>query len=167
MTLVRRVLFVSLGLAAGGLALGYALAGHWIWAALAIAVGLSWLLGQWRGWGWVASAGLLAWAALAAIGFWVDLGAGWMLCGMVAALTAWDLDHLVRRIGGLAGDERVRDLQRRHLRRLLLVDGVALSIMAIALGIDVKFSFAVALLLGLLAVLGLSRMIDALNRESR
>lgn len=166
MTVVQRALFVSTGLATGLLALGYGLSGQWTWSPLIVAVGLLWLLGQWRGWGWVASVGLVVCAGIAILGFWADLGVGWLWFGMVAALTTWDLDHFVRRMRSVHRVERAGDLERRHLQRLLIVNGLSLLITAVALGIEIKFSFATALLLGALAVLGLSQAIGFLMRQS-
>jgi hypothetical protein len=164
--MISKLSLVSIGLATFALALGYGLGGLWAGAALIAALGLIWLLGQRAGWGWVASAMLVLFVGAAAVGTWLGVGAGWTLLGVVAALSAWDLDHFARRLKGAGRVVGARELGRRHLRQLLIVDGVGLLLGAVALGIKLKYGLGVALLLGLLAVLCLSRAIGFLSRES-
>ena len=164
--MVAKLLFISTVLAAGALALGYGLIGLWTWAVSAVGLGFLWLLGQQRGWGWAASVGLTLFVSAAAVGLWLDAGAGWMLVCVVAALSAWDLDQFTQRLNGVGRVERLRDLEQRHLQRLLIVAVLGLTLSVIALGIRVEFGFGAALLLGLLVVIGLSRAIGFLRRES-
>jgi hypothetical protein len=169
-TTTAKSLPISIGLTTWALALGYARSGLWAWTSLIVALGGLWLLGQWRGWGWMASVGLVFFVVAAAAGLWLNLATGWMLLGVVAALATWDLDHFVQRLRSVGGDEtpaeQWRELEQRHLRRLLIVDGLGLLLALVALEIKVKLSFGIAFSLGLLAVLGLSRVIGFLRRES-
>ena len=89
-----------------------------------------------------------------------------MLFGMSAALAAWDLDYFAQRLRSVEYTTRAHDLERRHLRRLLVVEGLGLLLGAVALGVKVRFSFATACLLGLVAVLGLSQAVGFLRHES-
>jgi hypothetical protein len=148
------------------MALAYGLAGLWIGVGLLAALGLLCLVGQWRGWDWVLSVGLVLFVTAAAIGLWLNLPAGWMLVGMVAALSAWDLDRFARRLKRAGHVERARELERSHLWRLLVVDALGMAVAAVALGLRVEFGFGAALFLGLIAVLALSRAIGWLRRES-
>jgi hypothetical protein len=105
-------------------------------------------------------------AGMAAAGLLLGVGAGWMLLAVVAALSAWDLDAFVRRLKDAA---RVVDrdaLERQHLLRLLMVDGLGLGLAAVALGVRVRLGFGLVILLGILAILGLSRVISLLRHES-
>ena len=95
----------------------------------------------------------------------MGVGVGWMLVGVVAALSAWDLDHFVQRLNGVGRVTKVRDLEQRHLQRLLIVDVSGLMLSVVALGIKVEFGLVTAMLLGLLVILGLSRMVGFLRRE--
>jgi hypothetical protein len=165
--MIPKLSLVSIGLATFALALGYGLGGLGAGASLVAALGLLWLLGQRAGWSWLASAMLVLFVGAAAVGTWLGVGAGWTLPGVVAALSAWDLDHFARRLGGAGRVEGARELERRHLRQLLIVDGAGLLLGAVALGIELKYGLGVALLLGLLAVLCLSWAIGFLNREIR
>lgn len=166
MTTTVKPLPISIGLATCALALGYALSGLWIWTSLVAALGGLWLLGQHYRWGWVASMELICLVSVAAAGIWQNLAAGWMLLGVVAALTAWDLDHFAQRLRSVGRAEGARELKQRHLRRLMMVDGLGLLLAAIALEVKIELNFGVAFSLGLLAILGLSWVIGFLRRES-
>jgi hypothetical protein len=166
--MIGKLLPASIGLATGALALGYGLGGLWTWMPLIVALAFLWPVGQWRGWGWSSSLGLVFSATLAAVGLLLGLAAGWMLLGLVAALAAWDMDGFRQRLRSV---ERVdapaqRDLERRHIQRLLAVAGLGLLLAAVVLGIRLELKFGAVLLLGLLAILGLSQAIGFLNRES-
>jgi hypothetical protein len=152
-------------LAVAVLAIGYGLSALWRGAAVALAVGAFWLAGQWRRWGWVASVALVLLIGAAAVGLWSGVGGGWMLVGVVTALVAWDLDRFAWRMRAVGRVEDVDVFGRRHLQRLLTVGGIGLLLGAVALSLRVRLGFAVAFLLALLAVLGLSRVVGFLRRE--
>jgi hypothetical protein len=155
-------------LAAVALALGYGLGGLWTWMPIIVALALLWLIGHWRGWGWTSSLGLVFTATVAAAGLLLGVAAGWMLLGLVAALAAWALDSFrqrLRSVESVAVQAR-RDLERRHIQRLLAVAGLGLLLAAVVLGIKLELKFGVVLLLGLLAILGLGQTIGFLNRQS-
>jgi len=164
--MISKLLPTSTILAAAALAAGYGLDDAWIGMLLILAMGVLWLLGQRRRWGWAASVALIFFVGAAAIGLWIGLGAGWMLAGVVAALSAWDLDHLTQRLRSADRVEDARALERRHLRRLLIVDGLGLLLGVAALNVRVRAGFGAVLLLGLLAILGISRAVSFLRRES-
>ncbi len=152
-------------LAAASLAMGYGLNELWGGAVTVGVVGAFWVVGQWRRWGWVASVALVLLIGAAAVGLWLGAGGGWMLVGVVAALVAWDLDRFAWRMRAAGRVEDADALERCHLQRLLTVSGAGLLLGAAALSLRVRLGFAVAFLLALLAVLGLSRVVGFLRRE--
>lgn len=163
--LTGTALLASIGLAAGAMALGYERGGYRRGTAFVLAVGFLWLLSTRRDRSGMAPLGLLVLATAATFGLWLGLEAGWMVCGLVAALSAWDLDHFARRLRQAAQVEKTRRLEAIHLRRLAIVDGAALLVAAVALAIRVELGFGMALLLGVLAILGLSQMIGPFRRQ--
>jgi hypothetical protein len=163
--LTRTALLASIVLAAGAIALGYESGGYRSGTVLVLAVGLLWLLSTLLDRGEMAPLGLLSLAGAATFGLWLGLEASWMVCGLVAALSAWDLDHFARRLRQAGQVEKVRRLEAVHLRRLAIVDGVALLVATVALVIRVELGFGMALLLGVLAMLGLSRVIRSSRRQ--
>jgi hypothetical protein len=155
----------SIVLAASALALGYGLNSAWAGVILIAATGFLWVLGQRRGWRWIAPCGLVCYVVIAGIGLGMRSWSSWMLIGMVAALSAWDLDHFVRRLRESGQIENAHALERRHFQRLLIVDSVSLLLGAVALGISLEFSFSIGLLLAVLATFGLTRAIGFLQRQ--
>jgi hypothetical protein len=152
-------------LATAALGVSYGLGGHWAGALVILSVGLIWLLAQWRGWDWMASGELVFTLGAAVFGLWLGLGTGWMLCAVVAAISAWDLDHFAQRLRSVGRVEGKQELERRHLRRLLVMDALGLLLAALATVLQFRLGFGAALLLGVLAVLGLSRLIGFLRRQ--
>jgi hypothetical protein len=140
--------------------------GRWLWTAAVGLLAVLWLLGYWRGLAWVATVGLVGFVAAAALGLLMGLAAGWMVLGLLAALCAWDLHRFVQRLRRVERVEAQGDLERRHLQRLLAVAGLGLLAAFLALRIEVRLTFLMALFLGLLAVWGLSRAVATLRRES-
>ena len=161
--MVLIALHVSTILATAALVLGYAEDGLWAARPPTLLLGLLRSLGRRRGWDWIAPLWLISLHGAAAIGLLLNLEAGWMLLAAVAALSAWDLDAVLRRLGGAQEGDALRDLERRHLGRLLLVNAVGLTLAGMALEFSVRLSLAAAILLGLLALAGLSQMIAFLS----
>jgi hypothetical protein len=164
--MTARLLPIMIGLATIVLAMGYAVGSEWTFSLILLAVGMLWWIGQKRHWNGLASVACVGFVVAAATGLWVGLPAGWMLVGVVAALSAWDLDHFARRLRGVEWVEMRPALERRHILRLVSVDSLGLLLAGMALVVQYKFSFGVALFLGLVAVLGLSQMVSYLRRES-
>jgi hypothetical protein len=165
-TLTERLAPVSIGLAAGAMAVGYALEGLWVGTLVSAVMGAAWLAGHWRRWGWITSVALPLSAGAAAIGLWLDVGSGWMLAGLVAALTAWDLEHFVQSLRSVDRVDHARELERSHLRRLLVVDGLGMALAALALRIRVRIGFGIMALLSLLLILALSRVVRYVRHEA-
>ena len=157
---------VCVGLAAGAVATGYGLQGWWLWVVGVGLLAILWVPGYWRGWGWMATVGLIGFVSASAAGLLLDVGVGWMVTGLVAALCAWDLHRFVACLETVDRVEDERGLTRRHLGRLLVVAGLGLALAVTALGIEVRLTFLMALLLALLAAWGLSQAVGFLRQES-
>lgn len=156
---------ISIILAALLPATGYALGGLWIGAALSVALGGLWLAAQQRSWRGIEALGLVGFAALAGVGVLLGLAGPILLAGLVVALVAWDLDRFAQRLQKAGHVEAERELARAHLQRLLIVVGLGQLLAMVAGGIQIPLSFGWIAGLAVLAVLGLSRAIRALNRE--
>ena len=167
MTMVAAEL-ISLGLASGALALGYAARGVWIAAALIVVAGGAWWIGRRRFAARLlplAPIGLIAFSAAAAIGIWIGADAGWMLIGATAALAAWDVEHFAQR-AHLATRAESRDaLTHWHFRWLILVTGASLALGWLGLSLQVELGFGPALLLGAIALVALSAMMGFQRRD--
>ena len=163
---MRRLAPVSIGLAALVFGLAYAAAGQWVQWLLVVTLGLLWAVGQQLGWNWTGAMGLIAFTSVAVFGIWARLPALWMLCGMVATLSAWDLHRFSLQLQAAQLVEGGVQLTRSHLQRLLAVSGLGLLLGGLALQVQVDLNFGWALLLGVLAILFLSRAIEFITRKS-
>jgi hypothetical protein len=157
--MIRRLLFGTIIGAAACLTAAHAAGEGWPWAIASAVLGTLWLLGCWRDWSPTASLGLAAFTALAAFSLWLGGRSGTTLLALlavVAALCAWDLDGLARRLARypVVGDQA--ELERRHLARLLAVAALSLLLGGATLAIQIRLTFLPALLLGLLILLGFS-----------
>lgn len=163
---MRNFALVGIGLATLLLALAYALNDSLIWALAITALGLFWLMGQWRSRAWVGSVGLSAFVGATAFGIWLGLPAGWMLVSIVATLVAWDLDDFSLRLGSVEHIGGEVHLKRSHLQRLLVTASFGLLLGVVALSIQLDLAFGWALLLGLLAIFCLGQAFRLLRQES-
>jgi len=161
MRLTRRIFWGAVALAVGAPAVGALLRGVTALPLGLLAVGALWSV--------VAERTRLAGAAFAlcvggiALGIWLEVGIGWLLVGMTAALAAWDLEAFNAWLVSIARVENERELVREHLRQLALVCGIGLSVALAASRLRVQLSFGVALFLALTAVLGLGYVLRGLG----
>lgn len=154
----------SAGLSVFVLALGFALSSLWVGVAAVLAGGALWLLGQLRALDWASSAALVMQAVAAAVAVLLAVSGGWPVLGLVAALVAWDLDQFAQRMRAAGRVDDAPGLERRHIRRLLVVAAIGAVLGAIGLGLRVRLSFGLALLLAALAMLGLSLVVGYIRR---
>jgi hypothetical protein len=90
-----------------------------------------------------------------------------MLLGLVSALATWDLQAFGRSLGRVRLGEGTRDLERRHLIRLLIVIALGLLAAGMALGIEVRLSFGLLMIMGLLVMLGMAQVLRLLRGDDR
>ena len=158
---------VTLTIAAGGILTAcYASRHMWSWVFLIIAVGVLWLYGQKRGWRWVGPLGMTFYIITAARGIFLDISAGWFLLGTVITLCAWDLDSYLNRLRRAGRVEKMDYLEQHHLYRLMIVSGLGLLLGGIPLVVRMEMKFGWILFWVMVLVIGLSRLIEMLNRES-
>ncbi len=166
MTLTFWCLISSIVLATGSLALGYALVGLWLWAVLIILLGMLWLQEIRQNRDWPASMFLIGFIGLAERGVWIGLGAWWMLLGVVASLSAWDLNHFLYRLQFAQKSKLMKQLEFCHLRRLLIVNGLGLGLAGLALMFHITIGFGTTLFLTALAIVCLSQFIRWSRHEN-
>jgi hypothetical protein len=155
---------LSVGAAVGSLAAGYALGGRPAWAALIACAGILWLLFLLRGSAPAGAVGLIGCAGVASAGLMLDLGPGWMLVGMLGALSAWDLAAFALWMQDCPASGGAKVLERQHLLRLLLADAIGLGLALVALQIRIQLRLGFVLLLGVALMIGLTRAVRYLRR---
>lgn len=157
----------SIIISIGSLAWGYAAAGFDIIARWILIFGVLWLFTQWRGWGWFSSAGLFFVILTSAFGLWFDFTPGWLFCGAIFALLAWDMTDFRRRLRFLSVDDNMRGMERRHIARVSLLSLAGLLLASIAMLVRVQFTFEWGALLVIVIVLGLSQVAAWFGRQRK
>lgn len=173
--MIARVTLFCILLAGLAAAAGFTLAGAWQLGVLAVGLASLWIVARRKGWSGASSPLLLGFIVLAALGTGLRGGAIWTPLCLAAALAAWDLDRFAGRLAGgpptasAGADERAADaaaLERRHLARLGGVIGLGLALGWASQALRLKLDLTVMLLLGFVAILGLSWLVRSLVRES-
>lgn len=164
--MIRTTGAISAMLATITLVAAYALTALWIPAGLILLLSLPWVIGWRTRVTWMAPFTTGMYVTAAAVGGWLDLNPWLLVIGFTAALSAWDLDAFARQLEDVDAVEEERVLKGRHLRRLLVVDGLGLLSAAVALAVRVNLSFTLALALALIVLVGVSRAISFVRRES-
>lgn len=147
------------------MAIGYVLSGRSGGAVIFVLLGGGWWMGErWRAVPpsvrrWLRAAGLVSFVGGAVNGLWLEVGAGWMLLGVLGALAAWDVMHVAARLRAVDQVIHREALERAHLRQLLLAEGFGGLFGAAGLLMRLDLRFGIALLLGLLGFVGISRLI--------
>jgi hypothetical protein len=136
-----------------------------VFALWIVVAGLVWLLAQWKRVYWFASPALLIFVSAAAYGLWVGLPASLMALGAVGALLGWDLGDFTRRLRMASPKDDTLGMERRHMTRVSIVTALGLVIAGITAFVRVKIPFELALLLVLLAAVGLTRLVAWLQRS--
>ena len=150
----------------GSLAFVYASAGGYdVLVRGLLAFGAFWLYAGWRRWTWASAVGILLLVALAGFGLWNSFSTGWLIAGALGGLMAWDMGEFLRRMHFAPESDEVRDLERRHLARLVIVAVVGTLLASIAMLITVEFTLEWMMLMALVGVLGLTQLVIWLRRR--
>jgi hypothetical protein len=163
---IRKLQPICIGLSTFLIVLSYAINQFWIASLLITILGILWMVGYLKGWKWQASVMFTLFIGASAIGLWLNLSQWLILLSMVGAISAWDLDHFTQRMryAGLVVERP--NLEKYHIKRLLVVNLFGLFLSVIALNVEVKLGFGTILLLGMIAVLGLNQVIIFLKGKS-
>lgn len=157
--------FISVIVGTGSLAYGYSQMGMTNPARWFVLLGILWLVAHWRKYYWFSSLALFIIIAAAAFGVWVEFPIIWMLLGALGGLLGWDLSDFARRLSYAASTDDVAGMEYRHLARVGIVAALGFGLALLSLYIRInRLAFEVAVLLVLLAVLGLTRLVIGLRK---
>ena len=135
----------------------------WIWMAFMLVWMILWGLSQLLDNSYTPGIFFLVFVVICLVGTILGLRIIFLFLGMLAALNAWDTDRFYRRWKGALGREANKNLERRHLFRLLWVDGVAISVTILGLTIKTQLSFGLMLLVVVIALISLSQLVRLLR----
>jgi hypothetical protein len=163
MTIIALVLSILLGTVS--LAVGYSQGGEVEFSRWFLLLPVLWVYSHYRKWYWFSSIALLIVIVAAAYGVWRQFPTVWMLLGAVGGLLGWDLSDFARRLSYASPMDDTRSLERRHLGRVAIVAvlGVGLALLSIVIRVQ-RLAFEVAVVLVLLAALGLTRLVIGLRK---
>jgi len=165
--MIDRLRLASLALLASVMALGFGLAGHTVIGIAVAVLGAGWLLISWRlaaGSPVLDDSGLLVFTGIAAWGLWQGLSAWLALVGVLLALAAWDMGRFMRRQTAVLNEAAAARMERTHLIRLGLALGGGLLLGVLTLLVRVQLDFGLALVIGIVAVVAISRLVVNVNR---
>lgn len=165
MNISNRATLTAIALGSGALAAGYALIGMWPIAGLAFTLAAFWYAGLYYEWAWVSGTALVAHWGLAVAGAIYAVGVIWLVVGLVSALAAWELAHFANRMQPYLRNKTLDLIASRHLLRLLAVSVASIVLVTISLGFQLSLPFGWAVVLAILALLGLSQMVSFLRRQ--
>ena len=163
MTIIALVLSILLGTAS--LAMGYGQADADAYPRWFLLLAVLWLFAHFRKWYWFSSVALLLTIFAAAYGVWHEYPTVWMLLGAVGGLLGWDLSDFARRLSYASPMDDTRSMERRHLERVGIVASLGIGLALLSLYIRIhRLAFEVAVVLVLLAALGLTRLVIGLRK---
>jgi hypothetical protein len=158
-------MILSIILGTGSLAYGYLEAGFTDSARWVLILGIIWLLAHWRKYYWFSSVALFIALFAAAYGVWNELRTIWMLLGALGGLLGWDLSDFARRLSYASLTDDIAGMERLHLTRVGIVAALGFGLALLSLYIHIqRLAFEVAVVLVLLAALGLTRLVIGLRR---
>jgi hypothetical protein len=142
----------------------FGLARHWIIVLVIALAGILWWYGWRRKLSWISSFFLVGFILVCVLGLWIVLNPILLVCGLVAALTAWDLERFHQRIERIDRIEMEKLVIRKHLMRLGVVNGAGLAVGIAALMLRINLDLFWILVLGLIAVVGLTQVYSVVRK---
>jgi hypothetical protein len=146
--MTKAILLGCVILTTAALVVGFAIESQWSLAIGSLAGGVVWAVLAFLGRDFPAISLTLS-VCLAVLAGWLGNAPVLPVVAVVAALSAWDLSLFGKRLryaaqGGIKGV-----LERRHLMRLLAVNGIGFAIALSAILLRVRFSFTTVFFAGL------------------
>jgi hypothetical protein len=153
-------LLLSIVIGTGSLAWGYLQVGLPQFARWIVLFGAVWMIAIWQRWRWFATIGLVFNFLVAALGLWfLDFPPGWMFAGAIGGLLAWDLTYFRYRQRYVSSEEERHAMEGRHLVRVAVLALLGFLFASLAMAVKLEFNFEWALLLAVVAILGITQLV--------
>jgi hypothetical protein len=165
--MINRLPAAAIGATTVILTLALVLAENYLIAAVAVGLGLIWLLLEVYRKTAFTSLFFVAFIGLAAVGSVNREPSGLMVLGIAADLAAWDLSRFLDRLSGFSGKEIDTGLYRRHLYQLAITVGIGWGLALVPMFIRLPMSFVAFVTLTLLATLMLRQAVLGLQQNGR
>ena len=165
--MIRTLHWVLLAAANGLLLLGFFVSDKLLELPMAFLPIPFYVLGVVRGrWGWMRTLAFCFLTGTILFGLWRGVDPFLPLLSLTAGLLAYDVDHARRRWATISYQPRQKEMEQLYLQRLALLAVAGVGLSAAAMFITIQLSLFTAIFLGLLTMLGLSRAVAYLRRES-
>jgi len=138
-----------------------------LWMLLWLLIGAIWMFSRRYEISWIDSVLMCVFSLAAAFGVLQGGPAILALLVVLSVLTAWQLANLQQSIGFIADENTTQMIIKRRLIRLLGVITISFVLAVGASLFNFTLNFWAALLLAVLALIGLAQLITYLNRESQ
>jgi len=165
-SLLRALTLLSAALSSAMLLGGFRGAEGAGWLPGIAAGGLAWLISEWRGWALPATLLGLGAFLLAAGGITLDLLPFLMAASAILAMAALHTGHYVRRSMAFSAALPDARLQGRFVVRLLAIELLSAALFVAGQRMTVQLRFLPALGLGLLLIIGVSRLVTTLRDQT-
>jgi hypothetical protein len=136
-----------------------------IMAAVIVFWVLLWWFSLGSGYDYAPSVFFAVYSGLCLVGSYLGLRPIFLLAGIISALSAWDVDRFLRRWRDAGVGLDTKPIEKKHLLRLLAVDGIGFLLAGIGLNFRIQLSFAMMLLIGVLAIVSLSWLLGILRNS--
>ena len=146
--MTKAILIGCVILTTAALVVGFALENRWSFAIVSLAGGVVWGILAFFGRDFPALSLALS-IGLAVLVGWLGNAPALPVVAVVASLSAWDLSLFGRRLRYAVQGSTKSVLVRRHLLRLLAVNGIGLAIAVLTILLRVRFSFPILFFAGL------------------
>jgi hypothetical protein len=166
MTHAVHLFILSLTLATAFIAGRYLLTGLWLWALLALLIGIFWYVEARNKRNSMANITLAGMVVLVIEGLQFGFEPFWALLTILLLLATWDLQHFNFRLEFAKDDQLARQIEQQHLQRLVLTSMLGLGCAGAALLIHFRLSFGLILFLSAIVIVCLSRFIRHVRQES-
>jgi hypothetical protein len=158
------VLYASIALATGLLAIGYARSDWSYLLPWILFFGVAWIVAQRRGWQWFPAIGLALTAVGAAFGLMLEINSTWMVAGVLFSLIAWDLSAFRERTQ-FAAAEDVPGMEKRHLARLGVLAAVGTVLASLPMLFHLKFGFGWLVFFVFAAALAFAQLVSWIHQK--
>jgi hypothetical protein len=140
-------------------------AGQRLEIVLTIGFGIVWILSVWRQLAWLDSLMLVLYTLVVVYGIFMERPILTGFVVIVFALAAWSISYLNRRLELTSNPGIRQQFISNHLRRSGALVAVAITLAAASLFIKLELHLGIAILVGALAIIGLSQLISFLLKQ--
>lgn len=164
--MLERTIFSGIALLTLCLCISFAVVGAWLLAAIWLGYGLTWIYLERRQSHALAALGLLLTIAAAAYASFLGVVAFPLVLAVIAALVAWESSRLAQRLRSFKQSEHVEAMVEQHQKRLIRAAALGLILTMVASLVQLPLAFGWALVLVVIAIIGLVTMLRMINDPS-